>query len=61
MKAKIEVIANATVILLAVVIGAVFLKDRFFNPGLQANEVKAGDRLTHLDGWDWSCTIEPCC
>jgi thioredoxin-related protein len=54
MKAKIEVIANATVILLAVVIGAVFLKDRFFNPGLQANEVKAGDRLTHLDGWDWS-------
>jgi len=54
MKNKIEVIANLTIILLAVVIGSIFVKDRFFGPGLQMNEVKAGDNLTHLDGWDWS-------
>jgi thioredoxin-related protein len=53
-KAKIEVIANLTVVLLAVVIGSIFVKDRFFSPGLQMNEVKVGDKLTHLDGWDWS-------
>jgi thioredoxin-related protein len=52
-KAKIEVIANLTVVLLAVVVGSIFVKDRFFNPGPQVNEVKAGDRLAHLDGWDW--------
>jgi thioredoxin-related protein len=54
MKAKIELLANITVILLAVVIGTVFLKDRFSAPGPQVNEVKAGDRLTRLDGWDWA-------
>jgi hypothetical protein len=53
MKAKIEGVANITVILLAVLIGSLFLKDRFFTPGPQANEVKTGDRLARLDGWDW--------
>jgi len=54
MKAKIEVVANITVVLLAVVIGSIFVRDRFFSPAIRANEVKVGDRLTHLDGWDWS-------
>jgi thioredoxin-related protein len=54
MKAKIETVANVIVILLAVVVGSVFLKDRFSAPGPQGNEVKAGDRLPHLDGWDWA-------
>lgn len=53
MKAKVEVVANVAVILLAVVIGSVYLKDRFSTPGPTSNEVKAGDRLPHLDGWDW--------
>lgn len=53
MKAKIEVVANLTVVLLALVVGSIFVKDRFFNPRLQVNEVKAGDRLAHLDGLDW--------
>jgi hypothetical protein len=53
MKAKIEVVANVTVILLGVVIGSIFLKDRFFIPTPQVNEVKVGDRLNRLDGWDW--------
>jgi hypothetical protein len=53
MKAKVEVVANVVVILLAVVIGSVFLKDRLATPGPQPNEVKAGDRLIGLDGWDW--------
>jgi hypothetical protein len=54
MKAKIEAVANVIVILLAVVIGSVYLKDRYSAPGPQGNEVKAGDRLTRLDGWDWA-------
>jgi thioredoxin-related protein len=53
MRAKIEVVANIVVILLAVVIGSVYLKDRFSPPRTQSNEVKAGDRLPRLDGWDW--------
>jgi len=53
MKAKVEVAANVVVILLAVVIGSVFLKERFAAPGPEPNEVKAGDRLIGLDGWDW--------
>lgn len=52
MKSKIEVVANLTVILLGIVIGSVFLKDRFSIPG-QAKEIKAGDRLAALRGWDW--------
>lgn len=54
MKAKIEVAANIVVILLAVVIGSVYLRDRFSAHGPEPNEVKAGDRLPPLDGWDWS-------
>lgn len=53
MKDKIEVVANVVVILLAVVIGSVYLKDRFSTPRPKLNEVKAGDRLPRLDGWDW--------
>jgi thioredoxin-related protein len=51
---KIEAIGNVIVILLAVVIGSVFLKDRFSASAPQVNEVKAGDRLIRLDGWDWA-------
>ncbi len=53
MKAKIEGVANVTVILLAVVMGSLFLKDRFSTSDPKVNEVKAGDRLARLDGWDW--------
>jgi thioredoxin-related protein len=51
---KIETLGNDIVILLAVVVGSVFLKDRFPAPVRHANEVKAGDRLTRLDSWDWA-------
>ncbi len=54
MKAKIEVVANVVVILLAVMIGSVYLRDRFSARAPESNEVKAGDRLPRLDGWDWS-------
>jgi hypothetical protein len=54
MKAKIEVVANVLVILLAVVIGSVYLRDRLSVHGSAPNEVKAGDRLPRLAGWDWS-------
>jgi hypothetical protein len=53
MKASIEIAANVVIILLAVVIGSVFLNDRFGTPGPEPNQVKAGDRLVGLDGWDW--------
>ena len=52
MRVKIEQIANIAVILLALVVGAVFLKDRLsYDP--QPNQIRVGDKLTHLDGWDW--------
>ena len=54
MKAKIEVVANVVVILLAVVIASVYLRDRFSAHSPAPNEVNAGDRLPRLDGWDWS-------
>ncbi len=54
MKTKIEWVANVVVVLLAVVIGSVFLKDRFSTPAPESNYVKAGDRLPSLNGWDWS-------
>lgn len=54
MKPKIEMAGNAIVILLAVVVGAVFLRDRFSSPAPELNEVKAGDRLADLDGWEWA-------
>ena len=53
MKAKIEVAANIAVIVLAVVIGSVFLKDRFGAPSLDPNEVKAGDQLPGLHAYNW--------
>ncbi len=53
MKSKIEVAANVVVILLAVVIGSVFLMDRFSTRGLGPNEVKAGDQLSGLPAYNW--------
>ncbi len=53
MKTKIEVVANVIVILLAVVIGSVFFKDRFTTPAPESSQVKGGDRLPSMDGWDW--------
>ncbi len=53
MKSKVEVAANVAVILLAVVIGSVFLKDRFATPGPGPNEVKVGDQLAGLHEYSW--------
>jgi len=53
MKSKIEVAANIAVILLAVVIGYVFLRDRFATPGPGPNEVKVGDQLPGLLTYNW--------
>src|SRR5260370_21606692 len=53
MKNKVEVAANVVVILLAVVIGSVFLMDRFATRGLGPNEVKAGDQLPGLHAYNW--------
>jgi hypothetical protein len=61
MKAKVEMVANVVVILLAVAMGSVFLKDRFAIPGPEPNEVKAGDRLVSLEGGTGAHTIGRCC
>jgi thioredoxin-related protein len=53
MKNKVEVAANVVVILLAVVIGSVFLKDRFGAPSPDPNEVKVGDQLPGLHAYNW--------
>jgi peroxiredoxin len=53
MKNKVEVAANVVVILLAVVIGSVFLMDRFATPRLGPNEVKVGDQLPGLHAYNW--------
>src|SRR5216684_4847072 len=53
MKNKVEVAANVVVILLAVVIGSVFLMDRFASPGPGPNEVKACDQLPGLHAYNW--------
>jgi thioredoxin-related protein len=53
MKGKIEAAANVMVIIFAVVVGSLFLKDRLFTVALESNAVKAGDKLANLDGWDW--------
>ena len=53
MKTKIEAVANVIVILVAVVVGSVFLKDRLSTPAPESNAIKAGDKLANLDGWDW--------
>src|SRR5258708_26323312 len=52
-KNKVEVAANVVVILLAVVIGSVFLLDRFAATGPAPNEVKAGDQLPGLHAYNW--------
>jgi len=54
MKNKVEVAANVVVIVLAVVIGSVFLMDRFASPGPAPNEVKAGDQLPGLHAYNWT-------
>ncbi len=53
MKNKVEVTANVVVIVLAVVIGSVFLKDRFASSGPAPNEVKVGDQLPGLHAYNW--------
>jgi thioredoxin-related protein len=52
MKAKLEGIANVVVIVLALVVGFVFLRERLIAPA-EVNEVKLGERLIRLEGWDW--------
>jgi len=54
MKAKVEVVANVVVIVLAVLIGSVFLIDRFAKHGPDPNEVKAGDQLPGLPAYKWN-------
>jgi len=53
MKKKLEIAANLAVIVLAVVIGSVFLRDRFARPGPDPNEVKVGDQLPGLHAYNW--------
>ncbi len=53
MKNKVEVAANVIVIVLAVVIGSVFLTDRFASRGPGTNEVKVGDQLAGLRAYNW--------
>src|SRR5260370_16900675 len=59
MKNKVEVAANVAVILLAVMIGSVFLKDRFASPGPAPNEVKVGDQLPGLHVYNWRAHERP--
>jgi hypothetical protein len=54
MKSKIEAAANVIVIVFAVIVGSVFLKDRLSPPAPEPEAVKAGDKLASLDGWDWA-------
>jgi len=53
MKTKIATVANVIVIVFAVIVGSVFLKDRLSTPALEPDAVKVGDKLAKLDGWDW--------
>jgi hypothetical protein len=53
MKSKLEVAANVAVIVLAVVIGTVFLIDRLAKHGPDPNEVKVGDQLPDLHAYNW--------
>jgi thioredoxin-related protein len=54
MKTKLEFVANAAVIMLAVVIGVFFIKDRFAPSSTASSEIKVGDRLAKIEGWDWA-------
>jgi len=53
MKTKIEIATNIIVIVFAVVVGSVLLKDRFSNGAPESDTVKAGDKLVNLENWDW--------
>ena len=53
MRPRLELVTNIIVILVAVAIGSVYLKDRFAAPSPQTDEVKASDKLASLEGWDW--------
>jgi hypothetical protein len=53
MKTKIEVATNIIVIVFAVVVGSVFLKDRFSTGAPESDAVKVGDKLANLESWDW--------
>ena len=58
MKPKIEFVANVAVILLAVVIGIVFIKDRLAPSSPESIEVKVGDKLAKIEGWDFGAHNE---
>jgi hypothetical protein len=53
MRGRIETVANVIVIVFAVVVGSVFLKDRLSSVAPEPNEIKAGEKLANLEGWDW--------
>jgi hypothetical protein len=53
MKGKIEAAANIIVIVIAVAVGSLFLKDRLSPPATELEAVEAGDKLPNLVGWDW--------
>lgn len=53
MKGKIEVVANVIVIVFAVIVGSVFLRDRLSNAAPESSAIKAGDKLANLEGWNW--------
>lgn len=54
MKSKIETMTNIVVIVLAVVVGSVFLRDRFSSPASQPDSIKVGDKLANVKGWNWA-------
>jgi len=54
MKNKVEAAANLAVIVLALMIGSVFLIDRFAEHGANPNEVKVGDQLPDLPAYKWN-------
>jgi len=54
LKGKLEIVTNVVVIVLALTIGFVFVKDRFFGPALGSSDIKAGDRLAGPKGLDWN-------
>ncbi len=53
MKAKIEAIANVTVIVVALAVGYVVLKEKVAGPRIPRS-IAAGDRLATISGIDWS-------
>ena len=59
MKGKIEAAANMIVIVFAVVVGSVFLKDRLSPPAPEPEAVKAGDELPNLEHFHSCCILYP--